>query len=184
MHSFDIRYSNYPNSNSIPTSKPTDMDFRVSQQFHYIIFIALSHVKLGEVFRVFLGYVLLLYRCRNTRQLEHRRYLPAVFLKITVWQPMVTRNTFSLRESTHLHEQERTHTRVETERQTYTVDRHNVPQFVKQDSEAAANKEHIYGDWRHKTASQAGERSQSVLNNHQRCQAVRIWGNLISGGRW
>jgi len=35
--------------------------------------------------------------------------------------------------------------------------RHNVPQFVKQDSEAAANKEHIYGDRRHKTASQASE---------------------------
>lgn len=45
--------------------------------------------------------------------------------------------------------------------------RHNVPQFVKQDSEAAANKEHIYGDRRHKTASQASERSQSVLNNRQ-----------------
>lgn len=31
------------------------MDFQVSQQFHYIIFIAVSHVKLGEVFSCFLG---------------------------------------------------------------------------------------------------------------------------------
>jgi len=58
-----------------------------------------------------------------------------------------------------------------------------VPQFVNQDSEAAANKELIYGGRRHKTAKQASEKSQSVLNNRQRCQAVGIRGNLISGGR-
>lgn len=52
--------------------------------------------------------------------------------------------------------------------------RHNVPQFVKQDSKGAVNKELIYGDRRHKTANQASEESQSGLNNHQHCQAARI----------
>lgn len=86
---------------------------------------------------------------------------------------MVKKNTFSPRASAH--------SRGDRMKDVYC--RHNAPQFVKQDSEAAANKEHIYGGRRHKTASQASERSQSVLNNRQRCQAVRIWGNLISGGR-
>lgn len=77
---------------------------------------------------------------------------------------------------------EHTHTHSRIDRMTCLYGLHNAAQFVNQDS-AGANKELVYDSRRHKTAMQVSEKSQSVLNIHQRCQATGTGGNLISGGR-